>query len=401
VKRQIAAVLACLSALTFLCGCDNILEDDILNVTAHQEPVATPSDSIIEAGTFDELKTDILGFVAAYENTGEIRVDISYDGDIRDDVNLACGQIMNEDPLGAYAVSEITGSSTKIVSYYQVEISIAYRVTEEEFDSIIPISSIRYMQSDLEDKLYEYAPSMVVQTKGITLTNDDAIRYVKEIYYDNPMHIVMMPVTSVEFFPDSGPDQIIVFTFGYTKYEANTLKVMEKSLQKSVQNIAESVSGDDAMILLDFCRHLTDTVEYDTYTAASGEYGDQYIAATAYGALLNRSAVSEGYAMAYKALCDELGINCYVVLGEYDGKPHAWNIVELNGDFYHIDVSMCDTNGLSTSFLLSDTAMAETYKWDETKYKSCDGPLTYDSVIEAINASPNTSTAESTSSPDT
>lgn len=398
-KRRIAALLACLMALTYLYGCDNILEDDMLDITAHQEPVSTISESIPEAGTYAELKANMLGFVSAYEDSGQIRI-YSYDGDIQTDVDLACSQIMADTPLGAYAVSDITGIATPIVSYHQVEISITYKVTKEQLDSIIPVSTIRFLQSDLEDMLSDYAPSMVVQPKGITLTEEDAMRYVKEIYYDNPMDIVMMPVTTVDPFPKQGPDRIFVFTFGYTKYEATTLKAMEASLKKAVQNIAESVSGDnDAAILLSFCQRLIETVDFDSFTAASGEYGDQNTAATAYGALKNRSAVAEGYAMAFKALCDELGLECYVMLGEYNGKPHAWNIVELENHYYHIDVSMCDTGGIATSFLLDDAEMAVSYTWDKTRFL-CDGPLTYADVAAETSALVSDSAGESAVSAD-
>jgi transglutaminase/protease-like cytokinesis protein 3 len=87
--------------------------------------------------------------------------------------------------------------------------------------------------------------------------------------------------------------------------------------------------------------------------------------------------VGEGYAMAYKALCDELGLECYVVQGTYNARPHAWNIVGIDGSYYHVDVAMCDVNGMSTAFLKKDSDMKKKYTWDASKYKVCDGPLTY------------------------
>lgn len=388
-KRRFAAVLACISILAALGGCDSILEDETMSVTAHQEPVNTESESTIVAGTFDELKADIHDLISHYEDMGEIRV-TSYEGDIEKDVPLACSQIMSDDPIGAFAVSDITGEAVPIVSYYQVKINITYKVTKEQLDGIIPVPTSRYLQSDLQDVLSEYEPSTVVQERDIVLTEESALNYVRDVYYENPREIVMLPVTTVDFFPLHAPDRIIKFTFVYTRYEASTLRAMEISLNKAVQSIAESVSGDDPEVLLSFCKRLTDTVEYDTKTAESGVYSDQNIAATAYGALVNGSAVGEGYAMAFKALCDKLNIGCDVVLGEMNGKNHAWNIVELENYYYHIDVSMCDTNGIETAFLRNDTQMAETYTWDTTKYKSCNGPLTYGEVATSIQANAST-----------
>jgi hypothetical protein len=379
VNRRIAAVVMCVSVLIGLCGCNSILNGETQSVTAHQEPAVTSTDSIIEANTFDELKSDFLNFVRSHDETGLIRV-YSYSGDVQKDVDLACTQIMQDDPIAAYAVSKMTGNATKIVSYYEVELHISYKnVTKEQLDSIIPVATTRYLKSDLQDTLSAYMPSMTILTKNIILTSDDALAYVEQIYYENPMDIVMLPVTTVDFYPDHGIDHIIKFTFGY-RYEPSTLKVMEKNLKNTVQNIAESVSGgnNDGAILLSVCQHLMATVEYDSSTAANG-YSNQNVSATAYGALVTGSAVGEGYAMAYKAICDELGIESYVVLGKHNGKPHAWNIVAIEGHYYHIDVSMCDLNGISTAFLLDDAAMIKNYTWDTTKYKACNGPLSYKS----------------------
>ncbi len=381
-KRLIVFVLVIFAALTVLCSCDSILDGDTLSITAHQEPLEKVTDSVIEAGTFDELKDNMLVFISKYEETGEIRA-YSYEGIIQEDIDLACSQIMSEEPLGAYAVADIFGIATKIVSYYQIEINITYKVTKEQLNSIFSVSTIRYLKSELLDTLAGYKPSMSVQTKNLDLSEEDALSYVSDIYYENPKDIVLMPVTTVEFFPDSGSERIIVFTFGYTKYETSTLRAMAINLNKTVQNIAETVSGsNDGAILLALAERLMDVTDYDTET--EGNYTNQNSAATAYGALVNRLAVGEGYAMAYKALCDELGLECYVVLGKLGEKQHAWNIVELEDHYYHIDVSRCDTDSIASSFLLNDTEMSKSYSWDISRYKTCAGPLTYDSRTDSI-----------------
>lgn len=384
-KKRLAAILICLSAIAVLYGCESILEDETWTITARQEPTAVPTDSVIEANSFEELKEEALRFVKNHEDAGSIRV-YNYDGDLQKDVDDVCRYITQDDPIGSFAVLETTGTVTKIVSYNEVEFRIFYKnVAKEQLDSITTISTIRFLKSELQDTLSAYEPSMTILTNNVTLISDDALQFVDEIYYENPIEIVMIPVTSVELYPDHGTNRLIDFTFGY-RYETSTLKVMESRLKQTVQSIAEQVSGsNDGAILLSLAEHLMDTVEYDAATAESGEYSNQKMAATAYGALVTGSAVGEGYAMAYKALCDELGIECYVVLGERDGNPHAWNIVELEGNYYHIDVSMCDTDGIASSFLLNDKKMAQKATWDTSKYKTCDGPLTYDILMASGN----------------
>lgn len=381
VKRLILALL-CLTFILSFYGCASILDDDTMTVTAHSAPVITATDRIIEASNYTELKEEIIGFIDKHEDMSLIQI-YTYDGDIREDINLVCTEIVNEVPLGAYAVSKITSNVTQIVSTYQIEIHILYNdVTKEQVDSIIPVSTFRYLKADIQNKLADYAPSMTIFTKVIKLTVEDALSYVSQTYYENPRDIVMLPITTVAFYPEVGMEQIIEFTFGY-RYEISTLEAMETSLRKTVQNIAESITGSsDGAILLQLGNKLMEITEYDKATASSGEYSTQNIAATAYGALITGSAVGEGYAMAYKALCDELGIECYVVMGTHDGVLHAWNIAAIDGKYYHIDISMCDLNGISTAFLINDTDMKKTYSWDTSKYEVCDGPITYASLTD-------------------
>ena len=78
--------------------------------------------------------------------------------------------------------------------------------------------------------------------------------------------------------------------------------------------------------------------------AATCEYGMDNdtgdIRFTAYGALVNRKAVCQGYAEAYAYLMTQLGITCG--LCRSDILNHAWNIIEIDGEEYHVDVTWDD-----------------------------------------------------------
>ena len=67
-------------------------------------------------------------------------------------------------------------------------------------------------------------------------------------------------------------------------------------------------------------------------------------ASTAYGALVHRKATAEGYAKAFKLLCDRYGLSSFVVYGEASGEKHAWNKVYIGGDYYNVDVMWNDAD---------------------------------------------------------
>ena len=66
------------------------------------------------------------------------------------------------------------------------------------------------------------------------------------------------------------------------------------------------------------------------------------------GPLTQGVGVCEGIAKSVKLLCDTLGIWCILVLSEADPEHgvkyrHAWNIVKLGGQYYHLDATFDNT----------------------------------------------------------
>lgn len=79
-------------------------------------------------------------------------------------------------------------------------------------------------------------------------------------------------------------------------------------------------------------------VDYDTKFA----YATSYYATSVF--LAPYITVCEGYAEAFKMLCDRAGIPCIVVVG-FAGEAHAWNYVKMeDGNWYAVDVTWDDQN---------------------------------------------------------
>ncbi|MEE0914670.1 MAG: transglutaminase domain-containing protein [Ruminococcus sp.] len=89
--------------------------------------------------------------------------------------------------------------------------------------------------------------------------------------------------------------------------------------------------------------YLIDNCEYDHESAES-----ELILANendAYGALVDKKAVCEGYARAFQLLCSRLGLDCVNVTGESEGVGHQWNCVKIEDEWYYIDVTWNDSDG--------------------------------------------------------
>ena len=99
-------------------------------------------------------------------------------------------------------------------------------------------------------------------------------------------------------------------------------------------------TGDDYEDIKMVHNYLVDNIEYDTSISADNIYD-------VYGALVNRVAVCEGYARSFKYILDEMGIPCVLVIGTGTNsrgeiERHAWNYVELQGNWYAVDCTWDD-----------------------------------------------------------
>lgn len=124
---------------------------------------------------------------------------------------------------------------------------------------------------------------------------------------------------------------------------------------------------------------------------------DYFIGFTKYeiNVRLNQNAASSvvvgraqcsGFARGVKLLCDTLGVECMVVTGtlQEPGKrpgPHAWNIVRIDGTYYHLDV----TNMLAANpsrqkpynemfFNYTDSEIRSTHAWT-SRIPTCNTPF--------------------------
>lgn len=87
---------------------------------------------------------------------------------------------------------------------------------------------------------------------------------------------------------------------------------------------------------------ICEKVKYDYGNLNNGDYTLKY---TAYAALVNKTAVCQGYAVLLYRLALMAGIETRIVTGTANGGGHAWNIVKLDGKWYHVDATWDATWG--------------------------------------------------------
>lgn len=101
------------------------------------------------------------------------------------------------------------------------------------------------------------------------------------------------------------------------------------------------------------------------------------------GAILEKEAVCEGYALAYKYYMNRLGIPCKVIRGFGREELHAWNEIMIDGKWYLVDTTWDDAGeGQSIEhdyFLCSEEAF-DGHTWNKDNYERCTD-TTYDDAF--------------------
>ena len=83
-------------------------------------------------------------------------------------------------------------------------------------------------------------------------------------------------------------------------------------------------------------------VKYDQYTATNGKQGEYHTtfgrAHCMYGPLLDGYGVCDGFSGAFIQLSEAVGLEVYEVSGNMGRSgAHAWNIVNIDGEYYYVD----------------------------------------------------------------
>ncbi|MHC0037747.1 leucine-rich repeat domain-containing protein [Pseudoneobacillus sp. C159] len=124
--------------------------------------------------------------------------------------------------------------------------------------------------------------------------------------------------------------------------------------------------------------YLVDSVEYDVDTYFQGK--DSPHSYTPYGSLIKGLAVCDGYSRAMDLLLKAAGFKTYWITGDvknFGWEGHSWNLVYLNGQYYHIDTTWNDPISMSGKnlgikryhyFLLSDEQINRDHRWENKDF---------------------------------
>lgn len=116
--------------------------------------------------------------------------------------------------------------------------------------------------------------------------------------------------------------------------------------------------------------YMTQNITYDYENLADDTYTLKH---SAYAALMNKTAVCQGYASLFYRLALELGVDCRVIAGIGNGGAHGWNIVALDGKYYNVDATW-DASWVQADLNYNYFLRCEDNFGNHTRYQQYDTP---------------------------
>lgn len=114
------------------------------------------------------------------------------------------------------------------------------------------------------------------------------------------------------------------------------LEIFKEETNLIISNMPSNLSVYDKYRYLATYISLRTTYDYDL------ENGNQV--SNIYGAINTGASICEGYAKAFKYLCKKANLWCSLVEGITNEEAHMWNLVKLDNEYYHIDITWADSS---------------------------------------------------------
>lgn len=355
-KKAITLLLTC-GLLLSATGCSSLLEREYVQITDHKEQTAETDDATtLRAESYAELVGGAQYFVSMGMDTGAVRL-YQYTGDIQKAVDRACEAILQDDPLGCYALRDVQCHYTRIVSYYECVFTYQYRRTMDQIAAIQTLSGKGDFREKAAKTLEQFQRRLTLKSDGYYQSEQAVQREFWDVFYDTPQAAVAKPELTVHLYPNHGAARVIELELKWPATQ-QALREQAEKVSDAADQLTADRNGEPLTKLWALYTCLTEQMDWKTDGADS-----------VYSALVEGTPNSEGVAMAYELLCDRMGMECQIVRGSKGGQTHCWNLVTIEDQNWHLDVTAKEGK---YSFLRSDGEVAEQgYQWEREDYPTC------------------------------
>ncbi|MED4454490.1 DUF5050 domain-containing protein [Metabacillus fastidiosus] len=147
------------------------------------------------------------------------------------------------------------------------------------------------------------------------------------------------------------------------KLDLKANEIIKQTIKQDYSDYEKVKAVHDYIVLntsYDWDNYQTDTIPETSYTS--------------YGLLINEIAVCDGYAKAMKLILEKVGVETHYVTGYGKEELHAWNLVNIDGEYFYVDATwddpVPDREGqiAYNYFLVPASYLKKDHSWDDKSF---------------------------------
>lgn len=352
--------IVCICLCLLLSGCNSILDGNYLWTSPHQAPANPNEADMLQASNYRELLAALADMAEHGTQSGMIYLSQYEATDFQEEIGKAVDATLKNNPIAAYAVNEIKWELGTSGGQRAVAITISYLHNWTEIQKIQHVATTEQASEKIFDALKKISPGIVLYLEDYEHT--DFVQLIENYAFTNPQHVMEMPQVTANVYPRWGSSRVIELKFSY-----QTPKDSLESMQRQVSPIFSAaklyVTGDaeDFRKYSQLYSFLTERFDYKIETSIT----------PAYSLLRHGVGDSKAFSTVYAVMCQMADMDCQVISGTHLGERWYWNLIYIDGNYYHLDLLKCNNAGHFQ--VLTDDEM-QGYVWDYSAYPATPKP---------------------------
>lgn len=357
-KRLIPILLVLCMLLS---GCTGFLDGSFHSVTPHEEKETPKEEQVLSAINYGTLYATLCAMVEKGEESGIISVEKYDQSQVVADMTKAIGQVRAKDPITAYAVKEIRFEYGSNAGQSALAVNIDYLANRTEIHKIQRLTDMNRVKHAMGVALDQCESGVVLYVENYEET--DLVQWVKNYAAEHPEKVMEAPEVISNIYPNEGSRRVIELKFAYQN-SRDDLKTMQSKVLPLFE-VATIYAGMDSGETERYFKL------YSFLMGSSPEFLLETSITPAYSLLEHGVGDSRAFALVYAAMCREAGLGCITVTGTRAGEPWYWNIIQMDGRYYHVDLLQCYQVDWFEGKLDGDMSG---YVWDYSAYPECKAP---------------------------
>lgn len=347
--KLLSFLFALLLTCSLLTGCTSWMDGHYSSITPHTVQTSRLPDESVEVTSYQELESALVDVI---ENGGAKCMFYTpwAQTDSEAYIRTAVVNVKKSSPIAAYAVEDILYEVGTNAGKAAIAVDISYRIEWSEILRIKKVSNMDEVRQIIGAALESCDPNTVIYVEDYA--QQDLTQYIQDYIDTHPDTCMEMPQVSAAVYPENGMDRIIAVNFIY-QTSRDTLRTMKLSVSPVFSSARLYVSSD-ASPWEKFEQLYGFLMERYTYTFETS------ITPT-YSLLRHGVGDSKAFATVYGAMCRQVGLDCITISGTKDGEARYWNVLNVDGVIYHVDLLECNRTG---GFKALESAQMAGYVWD-------------------------------------